>query len=617
MAAFSHLPHQQWVANVLGLGTTAKSAYAHPENAIPAGQQCDWRSSGTWLGLFATPPAGSGAAAFANADHQRNLMISLMGMGAGRFAALWGHPYTVQNTSPAYHAYNFGTPAIDPRINGATPNAGGGTCQAVIPIANLGQGHPTQTGSMILYREFVSSHIHHPPSDAGVPQVNERWTEDYLDARTLRRGPGMGEAIWTSDVFPVGQEHYHGELRPYMRRLNPLFDSALDGHLVGATVAQHYEAYLATLGYWMTDGSITRSEDHGPGQVNYRMNIGCRDGTTALLAGDLASVYLRILGVSDDFANLTGHGTPNAGRISVKAGAATGRAETGGIHSHYNSFSSQTAANSSYAVPPLPMARFETYLYYLIYPVYEEPHNAAGNPPQGNVIGIPGTAGEYALNYPKQLGDLVTLLENLLALGAPGERCLALFFHMAWIADGSMIHDYAGDGGSVYGLEFDIDDLTLGLDQDLIRIFAMKNRLADVLNKLCFGPAVNALFYNGVDTYTGPGAHPDDGPRYRATYGDRNGGPRRSPPNNTMRRSATYAQSRRMVSDPNVSLGGNLTPNVIIAMDRDFLPNNPVNARWFMNRCIRYLDVLGPCIVGCRLYKWSLGKGALHQVPLP
>ena len=346
----------------------------------------------------------------------------------------------------------------------------------------------------------------------------------------------------------------------------------------------------------------------------YSMNIACRDGTTALLAGDLASIYLRTLGTADEFANMTGHGTANAGKITVKAGRARGRVEITGIHSHYNGFSSHTYGNSNFAAPLLPMLRFETYLYYPLHPVYEKPQHAMGNPPTGNIIGSPLVFAEYTQNYPKQLGDLITLLEARLAMGAPGERCLALFFHMAWLADGSMIHDY-DDNGSVFALEFDIDDISKGLDQDLVRIFAMVNRLADVLNKLCFGPPTNALA-NGFNTYTGPGADPDDGPRFRACYGDRNGGPRRYPPNNVRRRAANYAEARKMHSDPNHALGGNLTPNVILAFDRDFLPETPVNAEWFFHRCVRFLDVLGPCICYSRLYKWCLGKGIEDQVPL-
>mmetsp|Transcript_27437 Transcript_27437/g.84213 ORF Transcript_27437/g.84213 Transcript_27437/m.84213 type:complete len:233 (+) Transcript_27437:1167-1865(+) len=230
-----------------------------------------------------------------------------------------------------------------------------------------------------------------------------------------------------------------------------------------------------------------------------------------------------------------------------------------------------------------------------------------GNPPDGDLFGTPVTLPQYLENYPKQLGDLVVLLENLLAVGAPGERCLALFFHMAWLADGSMIHDY--DDGSVFGLEFDVDDLTLGVHQDLAHIFAMKNRLAEVLNRLCYGPPVNGA------TYTGAGAHPDDGPRWRAVYGDPNGGPRTYPPNNTKRRAAHYGEARKMNSDPNWSLGYNVTPNVIIAIDRDFLPDTPANSQWFIDRCVRFLDTLGPCICGPRLYKWCLGKAIRNQVP--
>mmetsp|Transcript_27437 Transcript_27437/g.84212 ORF Transcript_27437/g.84212 Transcript_27437/m.84212 type:complete len:249 (+) Transcript_27437:45-791(+) len=246
--AFHHATHQENAANAMGLGTGAHSAYALPANAIPAAEEFVWRSSATYRGLVAMPMAGAGAAAFANADHQRNLAIFGTAGGGGRFAALWEHPYTEQHQTAAYDPFNFGTPAMDPRVDGTTPGVNGPACDATISNPNLGQPHQI-AGFVNLYR----------------PYVNDRWTEDAAAAESLRGAPV--EAFWGGSLFKTGQGHYHGELRPYMKQLNPLFVSALDAHLAGATAAQKLEVRYAALGYWATDGYIGRDRSHGPGKV--------------------------------------------------------------------------------------------------------------------------------------------------------------------------------------------------------------------------------------------------------------------------------------------------------------------------------------------------------------
>ena len=155
-APLQHHVHQHNAAMALALGGANNSAYAHPENAIPAGEAHEWKSSLTYCGLVPAPMAGTGGAAFANVDRQRNLLIAGTANGGGRFAALWEHPYTVQTQRPAYHAYNAGTPVVDPRLNGTIPNAGpgGGTCDATIIHGTIGA--PIYSGiDMNLYRPYM------------------------------------------------------------------------------------------------------------------------------------------------------------------------------------------------------------------------------------------------------------------------------------------------------------------------------------------------------------------------------------------------------------------------------------------------------------------------------
>jgi len=261
--AFHHATHQENAAIAIGLGTGAHSAYAHPANAIPVGEEFDWRSSATYRGLFAMPMAGAGPAAFANADHQRNLAIFRTAAGGGRFACLFEHPHTVQTQTAAYHPFNFGTPAVDPRVDGTTLTVDHAACDASISNPNLGQAHPSFAGFVNLHRPYVRSC--HPCLDANVSQVNDPWTEDSNDAASLRGAPV--EPFWGGSLFEIGQGHYIGELRPYMMQLNPLFVSALGAHLPGATAAQKLEVRYATLGYWATDGYVNRTQSHVPGQV--------------------------------------------------------------------------------------------------------------------------------------------------------------------------------------------------------------------------------------------------------------------------------------------------------------------------------------------------------------
>mmetsp|Transcript_3834 Transcript_3834/g.12546 ORF Transcript_3834/g.12546 Transcript_3834/m.12546 type:complete len:318 (+) Transcript_3834:566-1519(+) len=311
--------------------------------------------------------------------------------------------------------------------------------------------------------------------------------------------------------------------------------------------------------------------------------------------------WMRAVGMPESFANLTGHNTnpANAGVLHVAA-YAPGTIEPWCHHTHYNAFRFFARANSCFAVPTPSMALFEALLYYTLYPAYEPPHLAVGAPAAGNVVGIPMTPAQYAMNYPKQLGEIVPFLRYCLNLGAPGEEGIAAFLHTAWLADGSIQFDWSTGAhrhGTVFALEYHLQDLTKGLDLSIAELFRNKDDFAEVVNRAFLGPPTFGGSYNG------PTQDVRDGPRFRAVCEGGGWGKRPS-----------IANVDKMASDPNVALG-NPTPCIIVAMDRNYPNDTAANSAWFLHRCVRFLDFLGPCVCPSRTYKWCLGMGVEGQVP--
>lgn len=318
------------------------------------------------------------------------------------------------------------------------------------------------------------------------------------------------------------------------------------------------------------------------------------------------SAWLRTIGASESFSNLTGHRRGDAGKIYVSGNKVSGSIVPGCLHDYYNIFRVRSASNSSFALPSPTMMQFEALFYFMLYPVYEPPHVAFGMPAAGNLIGVPVTAAQYAQNYPKQLGLLAPFLDNCLLMGVPGEQGIANFLHMAYVADGSLHIDHQpGDHreGTVFSIELHTQDTTKGLHLSLPELFAQKLALCEPINRALFHEPQHGGSWNG------PTAHDDDGPRFRAVFeGHRHG---------TNMRRPTYAEVDKMLSDPNVALGGAQTPCIIIALDRDWPKNDAEISEHFLHRCVRFLDFIGPCACPSRTYKWCLGMGIEGQVPRP